>query len=305
MLMLAVPVRFVTVPEDGVPRAPPLVIKAPAEPTLTASAVATLVPRPETPVDTGRPVQLVSVPEDGVPRAPPFVTNAPDDPTFTANAVATFVPRPETPVLIGRPVQLVSVPLCGVPRTGVTRVGVLAKTRDPEPVSSEITPASSAEEVAANAEILLSVVTRVLLLGMLVPLMLVAVATPSTGVTSVGVFAKTRAPDPVSSEMTPANSDEEVAAITESLSVVTTRVLLLGIVVPLMLVAVATPSVGVTSVGLVALTALPLPVVVIGSRAVPPELTATIFEPLPVSTGSLSKPSSIAANSDRMTAEDP
>ena len=62
MLIDAVPVRFVTVPELGVPNAPPLTTGAPALPTLTAKAVATPVPRPETPVLIGRPVQLVRVP---------------------------------------------------------------------------------------------------------------------------------------------------------------------------------------------------------------------------------------------------
>ena len=42
----AVPVRLVTVPLDGVPNAPPLTTKAPADPTFTPSAVATPVPRP-------------------------------------------------------------------------------------------------------------------------------------------------------------------------------------------------------------------------------------------------------------------
>ena len=46
MLIEAVPVRFVTVPLLGVPKAPPLTTKAPAEPTLIASAVATPVPSP-------------------------------------------------------------------------------------------------------------------------------------------------------------------------------------------------------------------------------------------------------------------
>ena len=46
MLMLAVPVRLVTVPLDGVPSAPPLTTNAPADPVLIASAVATPVPRP-------------------------------------------------------------------------------------------------------------------------------------------------------------------------------------------------------------------------------------------------------------------
>jgi hypothetical protein len=40
--------------------------------------------------------------------------------------------------------------------------------------------------------------------------MLVAVAAPSTGVTRVGVLANTKAPVPVSSEITPASSEEDV-----------------------------------------------------------------------------------------------
>jgi hypothetical protein len=40
------PVAFVSVPLDGVPRAPLKSTKAPADPVLTASAVATPVPKP-------------------------------------------------------------------------------------------------------------------------------------------------------------------------------------------------------------------------------------------------------------------
>ena len=63
--------------------------------------------------------------------------------------------------------------------------------------------------------------------------MLVAVAAPSAGVTRVGVLANTKAPVPVSSEITPASSAEVVAASADNLSVVTTRVLDVGIVVEL------------------------------------------------------------------------
>ena len=86
------PVQFVSVPLDGVPNAPPLTTTAPAEPTLTARAVATLVPSPDTPVLIGSPVALVSVPLDGVPNAPPLTTTAPAEPTFTPRAVKTPVP---------------------------------------------------------------------------------------------------------------------------------------------------------------------------------------------------------------------
>jgi hypothetical protein len=99
-----------------------------------AKNVATPVPRPEIPVDTGNPVALVNVPDEGVPKAPPFTTKAPAEPTLTAKAVATLVPNPETPVPIGRPVALVNVTEVGVPRIGVTRVGLVDSTLLPVPV---------------------------------------------------------------------------------------------------------------------------------------------------------------------------
>ena len=43
---------------------------------------------------------------------------------------------PVTPVVKGRPVAFVKVADCGVPRIGVTKVGEVANTNDPEPVSS-------------------------------------------------------------------------------------------------------------------------------------------------------------------------
>jgi hypothetical protein len=49
-------------------------------------------------------------------------------------------------------------------------------------------------------------------------LIVVADATPSTGVVSVGLEANTNAPEPVSSDITPANSADVVAAKADSLS---------------------------------------------------------------------------------------
>lgn len=161
------PVQLVSVPEVGVPKigvtnvglvantnAPEPVspVTAAAKFALegVAKNVATPVPRPEIPVATGKPVAFVRVPDEGVPRAPPFTTGAPAEPTLTANAVATPVPRPETPVAIGRPVQLVSVPEVGVPSTGVTKVGVLAKTKAPVPVSSDTAAAKFALDGVAK-----------------------------------------------------------------------------------------------------------------------------------------------------------
>ena len=76
----------------------------------------------------------------------------------------------------------------------------------------------------------------------------------------VGELDRTTLPVPVSSEITPANSLDEVAAITFNLSVVTTNVFEVGIDVLLILVAVAAPKTGVTNVGDVASTAAPVPV---------------------------------------------
>jgi hypothetical protein len=59
---------------------------------LFPSAVATPVPRPDTPVDIGKPVALVRVPLLGVPRAPPLTTKEPAVPVFTPKAVTTPVP---------------------------------------------------------------------------------------------------------------------------------------------------------------------------------------------------------------------
>jgi len=56
----------------------------------------------------------------------------------------------------------------------------------------------------------------------------VPVATPMAGVTSVGVLANTKAPVPVSSEITPRSSAEVVAANTDNLSDVVVSVPVVG-----------------------------------------------------------------------------
>ena len=67
-----------------------------------------------------------------------------------AKNVATPVPRPLTPVLIGNPVALVSVAAEGVPKSGVTSVGEVAKTNEPEPVSSVTAAAKLALDGVAS-----------------------------------------------------------------------------------------------------------------------------------------------------------
>ncbi len=107
-------------------------------------------------------------------------------------------------------VQLVSAPLAGVPRAGVTRVGLLAKTAAPVPVSSVKAAARLAEvndpkEAALPTEVtmpvrLALVVTVPAVRPAAVPVMFVptrADGVPRAGVTRVGLFDKTTAPVPV------------------------------------------------------------------------------------------------------------
>ena len=105
-----------------------------------ARNVATPVPRPEIPVDTGRPVTFVITPDVGVPRRgvtrvglvantadPEPVSSVRVEARFAldgvARNVATPVPNPDTPVDIGKPVTFVITPDAGVPRAGVVNVG--------------------------------------------------------------------------------------------------------------------------------------------------------------------------------------
>jgi len=67
-----------------------------------------------------------------------------------AKKVATFAPRPLIPVETGSPVQLVNVPDVGVPRAGVTNVGLVANTSEPEPVSSVTADAKLADDGVAR-----------------------------------------------------------------------------------------------------------------------------------------------------------
>ena len=55
-------------PDEGVPKTPAFLTTEPEVPTFIAKAAATLVPKPDTPVETGKPVQEVNVPDCGVPK---------------------------------------------------------------------------------------------------------------------------------------------------------------------------------------------------------------------------------------------
>ena len=140
-----------------------------------ARKVATLAARPEIPVETGSPVQLVRVPDCGVPNI--GVTNVGDVESTTLPVPVlpvTPVPPlatgkvPVTPVVNGNPVQLVNVPDCGVPNTGVTNVGLVANTAEPEPVSSVSAVARLEELKEPNDVAVLTDVIAPVKLGILV-----------------------------------------------------------------------------------------------------------------------------------------
>jgi hypothetical protein len=106
---------------------------------------------------------------------------------------------------------LVSTPAEGVPKFGVTRVGDVANTAEPEPVSSVNAPAKLADvnepsEVALPTEVtapvkLALVVTLPAVNPAAVPVIFVPTkvdGVPRFGVTKVGLVANTKAPEPVS-----------------------------------------------------------------------------------------------------------
>ena len=149
--------------------------------------------------------------------------------------------------------------------TLVVKSGEVANTKAPLPVSPVIVFKSSNDVVAAKSDNLLLVVANVPVVGKvklvvavvlnvrLWPpevineeplakvnvalvagavsvslLMLVAVATPSVGVTKVGVLANTKAPLPVSSDIRPNNSNDVVAAKSDNLLLVVANVPVVG-----------------------------------------------------------------------------
>jgi hypothetical protein len=106
---------------------------------------------------------------------------------------------PVTPVVNGRPVALVNVALVGVPNTGVTKVGEVANTAEPVPVSSV-----KAERRLAELGVARKVATPVprpdtpVAIGRPVAFVKVAlVGVPRIGVTKVGEVASTLLPVPV------------------------------------------------------------------------------------------------------------
>jgi hypothetical protein len=168
------------------------------------------------------------------------------------------------PVLIVRvPVLVVMVsPLIVVtvatPKAGVTKVGEVALTRFPDPVN--VFPATVAVPVVSNVAVIPVLIVRVPVVEVIVnPFMVVAVATPRTGVTRVGDVALTKLPEPV--KVFPATVAVPVVSNVATIPALIVRVPVVEVIVnPFTVVAVATPKVGVTRVGDVALTRFPDPV---------------------------------------------
>ena len=100
---------------------------------------------------------------------------------------------PVTPVLRGSPVALVRVTDDGVPRAGVTRVGLVAKTKAPEPVSS-VTAAARLADDGVPRNVATFVPKPLTPVAMGKPVALVRVTddgVPRAGVTRVGLFDST------------------------------------------------------------------------------------------------------------------
>jgi hypothetical protein len=218
-----------------------------------------------------------------------------------ARNVATPVPKPDTPVEIGKPVILVATPEAGVPSAGVTRVGDVAKTKAPEPVSFVTAAAKLADDgVAKNVATPEPRPDTPVEMGKPVVLVRTPLAgVPRAGVTSVGLVANTAAPDPVSSVKAPArlaelNEPNTVALPVEviapvKLALVVTLPAVSPAAVPVMFVptrAEGVPRAGVTRVGELDSTTLPVPVEVV--TPVPPLATGVIFCAIGLTTPALS-----------------
>jgi hypothetical protein len=214
---------------------------------------------------------------------------------------------PVTPVVKGKPVKLVATPDVGVPNKGVTKVGEVAKTAEPVPVSSV-----KAERRLAELGVARKVATPVpkpdtpVAIGRPVAFVKVAlVGVPRIGVTRVGEVAKTADPVPVSSVKAPKrlaelNDPKEVALPTEvtapvKLALVVTLPAVKPEAVPVMFVptkADGVPRAGVTRVGLVANTKEPVPVssvtaeIRLADDGVPKKVATPVPKPLtPVEIG--------------------
>ena len=116
---------------------PPDAVGAVGVPDNAGLTANTLAPEPVSSVKAAAKFALEGVPKNVATPAPKLVIPVP--PLATGKV-------PVTPVVKGNPVQLVSVPEEGVPNTGVTKVGLVANTKAPDPVS----PVTAAAKLALD-----------------------------------------------------------------------------------------------------------------------------------------------------------
>jgi hypothetical protein len=134
------PETLVSVPLEGVPKAPPLTTTAPAVPTLTAKAVATLVPKPLTPVLMGTPVILEPEPEKVVAVTVPFTSRAVEGavlpiPTLPALVIRIFSVGALAPSGVVEKTNLAGISLVpGVPSTTTSILAASIKVVPSSPV---------------------------------------------------------------------------------------------------------------------------------------------------------------------------
>ena len=110
------------------------------------------------------------------------------------------------------PLMLVAV---AAPRTGVVKVGLVAKTKRPEPVSSVTAEARLALDGVAK-KVATPVPNPLTPVEIGNPVALVSVpevGVPKIGVTKVGLVAKTEAPLPVSSDKEVARAEEVIEPV--------------------------------------------------------------------------------------------
>ena len=160
-------------------------------PYLIAPALASDVVLAVASTVVNRPVDAVDAPIDTALNAETVVPSAAE---VAPNVMLEFT-RPE----LGNPVAFVNVIALGVPKLGVTKVGLVANTREPDPVSSVTAEAKLA--LVGVAKNVATPVPRPLIpvdIGNPVALVNVTdVGVPSAGVTSVGDVDNTTLPVPV------------------------------------------------------------------------------------------------------------
>jgi hypothetical protein len=262
----------------------------------------------------------------------PVTANAPEftaasvevpDADSVVNAPAAGVPAPTVPLIFieAVPVKFVTIPLLGVPRAGVTKTGLVANTFAPDPVSSVSAVANCAEvnepsdaalptDVIAPVRFALVVVFPAVRPAA-VPVMFVptkADGVPNAGVTRVGLVANTKEPVPVS----PVTADAKLAedgVVKKVVTPVPKPATPVEIGNPVALVNTpdeGVPRAGVTKVGLVFKTLLPVPVELV--TPVPPCATVTVaacFTSLPVVPLKATKPSAVAEAGPTTSPVDP